>query len=322
MKRFAKKKENSIVRFVVKEREIGRLAGEPAAFVSKLLDLGIAVLSGCVLDLPDTLKLMDNITMSLEIRLSRHGKSSLCSPPVMAVSINLFSARTLPAFDYRPLDDEVQKQRISALQAALDKIGKVPLQKSHHQELLEERKKAKVAQKAQTAPQPPLSPAAGASTFPPKEPPFPLSSSSKDPPNGAVQDEEEDEDESREGSPAKKAAGEEQQEGQIDDLELEELYRTAASIESELTETEQPSTLIYQLRPYQKQALTWMVHREQIATGSKGLVLHPLWEEHIFDPQSQGSLLYLPPIAFLHLQHFVLFDRAILLESLLRGAPP
>lgn len=48
-----------------------------------------------------------------------------------------------------------------------------------------------------------------------------------------------------------------------------------------LLESEPPETFLYTLRPYQKQALTWMQARE---AGKDNLrdsnqTLHPLWEE-------------------------------------------
>lgn len=51
-----------------------------------------------------------------------------------------------------------------------------------------------------------------------------------------------------------------------------------------LEETDPPDTFLYTLRPYQKQALTWMSARE---TGKDNLrdtnqTLHPLWEEYVW----------------------------------------
>jgi DNA repair protein RAD5 len=48
-----------------------------------------------------------------------------------------------------------------------------------------------------------------------------------------------------------------------------------------LDETDPPKTFLFTLRPYQKQALTWMSARE---AGKENLresnqTLHPLWEE-------------------------------------------
>lgn len=48
-----------------------------------------------------------------------------------------------------------------------------------------------------------------------------------------------------------------------------------------LSETEPPDTFLYTLRPYQKQALTWMSAREsgQDNLRDSNQTLHPLWEE-------------------------------------------
>jgi DNA repair protein RAD5 len=46
-----------------------------------------------------------------------------------------------------------------------------------------------------------------------------------------------------------------------------------------LEETDPPQTFLYTLRPYQKQALTWMNARETGDSTVRDQSLHPLWEE-------------------------------------------
>lgn len=46
-----------------------------------------------------------------------------------------------------------------------------------------------------------------------------------------------------------------------------------------LEETDPPDTFLYTLRPYQKQALTWMNARETGDATVRDQSLHPLWEE-------------------------------------------
>jgi hypothetical protein len=48
-----------------------------------------------------------------------------------------------------------------------------------------------------------------------------------------------------------------------------------------LEETDPPDTFLYTLRPYQKQALTWMNGRETGDASVRDQSLHPLWEEYV-----------------------------------------
>jgi len=52
--------------------------------------------------------------------------------------------------------------------------------------------------------------------------------------------------------------------------------------------------MTYELRPYQKEALTWLLAKETNNLTGKGLVLHPLWEEYQFEPQSLDRFYWNP----------------------------
>lgn len=49
--------------------------------------------------------------------------------------------------------------------------------------------------------------------------------------------------------------------------------------DNQLEERDPPDTFLYTLRPYQKQALTWMSARESGDVVRDNKTLHPLWEE-------------------------------------------
>jgi DNA repair protein RAD5 len=49
--------------------------------------------------------------------------------------------------------------------------------------------------------------------------------------------------------------------------------------DNKLEESEPPDTFLYTLRPYQKQALTWLNARETGNSSIREQSLHPLWEE-------------------------------------------
>ena len=45
------------------------------------------------------------------------------------------------------------------------------------------------------------------------------------------------------------------------------------------------------LRPYQKQALNWMVNMERGDEAREGLSIHPLWAEYLFPKEPTASEL-------------------------------
>ncbi|KAL6577425.1 DNA repair protein rad5a [Orobanche minor] len=61
---------------------------------------------------------------------------------------------------------------------------------------------------------------------------------------------------------------------------------------SELEEMEPPNTLLCELRPYQKQALNWMVHLERgHCVDEAATTLHPCWEAYRLADMSDASML-------------------------------
>ncbi|KIR33858.1 DNA repair protein RAD5 [Cryptococcus deuterogattii MMRL2647] len=64
--------------------------------------------------------------------------------------------------------------------------------------------------------------------------------------------------------------------------EIDSIYRKAQQSDTRLDEMDPPSTFLYTLRPYQKQALTWMNAREKGDSSVREGSLHPLWEEYLF----------------------------------------
>lgn len=77
----------------------------------------------------------------------------------------------------------------------------------------------------------------------------------------------------------------------ISDADLENIVGVVDS--SELAELDAPSTLQCELRPYQKQALHWMIHLEKgQCTDEAATTLHPCWEAyHLAD--KRGLVVYL-----------------------------
>lgn len=75
---------------------------------------------------------------------------------------------------------------------------------------------------------------------------------------------------------------EEAEEGQeLEEDQLDSLYKKAQTFDFDTPEMEAADTFIMDLRPYQKQALHWMVGKERDEKSENHEVsMHPLWEEY------------------------------------------
>lgn len=74
---------------------------------------------------------------------------------------------------------------------------------------------------------------------------------------------------------------EEAEEGQeLEQDQLDALYRKAQSFDFSTPQADPADTFAMELRPYQKQALHWMLTKEKGEKGSREPSLHPLWEEY------------------------------------------
>ena len=75
--------------------------------------------------------------------------------------------------------------------------------------------------------------------------------------------------------PSEEEDGEELEEDQLDAL-----YKKAQSFDFNTPEAEPPDTFTLNLRKYQKQALHWMLSKEKDQKSERQLSMHPLWEEY------------------------------------------
>jgi DNA repair protein RAD5 len=75
--------------------------------------------------------------------------------------------------------------------------------------------------------------------------------------------------------PSEEEDGEELEEDQLDAL-----YKKAQSFDFNTPEAEPPDTFTLDLRKYQKQALHWMLSKEKDQKSERQLSMHPLWEEY------------------------------------------
>ena len=68
---------------------------------------------------------------------------------------------------------------------------------------------------------------------------------------------------------------------ELEQDQLDTLYKKVKSLNFNAPEADPPDTFAMQLRPYQKQALHWMVSKEKDEKDeSAGQSMHPLWEEY------------------------------------------
>jgi DNA repair protein RAD5 len=70
---------------------------------------------------------------------------------------------------------------------------------------------------------------------------------------------------------------------EVEQDQLDALYKKAQSFDFNAPEAEPADTFAMDLRPYQKQALYWMMAKEKDeANKDKKMSLHPLWEEYVW----------------------------------------
>ncbi|KAF8313854.1 hypothetical protein DL93DRAFT_2058713 [Clavulina sp. PMI_390] len=72
---------------------------------------------------------------------------------------------------------------------------------------------------------------------------------------------------------------------ELDDQQVSLIYRKAQQNDREMPEREPPGTFLLNLRPYQKQALSWMAELESRDSVRDTTSMDPLWEEYIFPPE-------------------------------------
>jgi DNA repair protein RAD5 len=70
---------------------------------------------------------------------------------------------------------------------------------------------------------------------------------------------------------------------ELEQDQLDSLYKKAQSFDFNTPELDPPSTFVLQLRKYQKQALYWMVGKEKNEEArTEGQSMHPLWDAYTF----------------------------------------
>ncbi|KAF9891776.1 DNA helicase rad5 [Aspergillus nanangensis] len=91
-------------------------------------------------------------------------------------------------------------------------------------------------------------------------------------------------------------SSEEEETPELENDQLDTLYKKAQSFDFSMPEAEPPSSFKLTLRKYQRQALYWMLAKEKNNDSAREKSMHPLWEEYTF-PSKDVDGKALPAVA-------------------------
>jgi DNA repair protein RAD5 len=240
---FTNNKSDVLTRFTtVDGKEIGRLPHEYAGWVSTLLDQKMCEFEGVCVYIPDRVRVNDTIYLQLRCMFRREAFQR-------GAFINAVGDdnRSMGLFEEK---ESTEEKNLRLRQVALVKLfAEIGLEPTSINPTTEKHKKDGLLRAAEMAEQ-----YDGVK----KE----KSKSGKDPSKDANDSSEEDE-------------GAELEEDQLDTL-----YRKAQSFDFNMPEAQPPSSFTMDLRKYQKQALHWMLSKEKDKKQARERSMHPLWEEY------------------------------------------
>ncbi|TDZ73397.1 DNA repair protein RAD5 [Colletotrichum trifolii] len=238
----AAKRVDVLVRFTdSRGTQIGRLAKDMADWVSTLIDQKICRFEGSCVYAPERVRTNDTIIIQL--------KCFLLASAFDSQGFKIAENRSAGFFEEK---ESAEEKQLRLKQVALVK-------------LMEEIK---------------------------LEPTRANAAASKNQRQGLLQAAERDENKEKDApKPAKDAresdskdpnsSSEEQEDGEeLEQDQLDALYRKAQSFDFNTPEAEPADTFAMQLRPYQKQALYWMMTKEKDLKNNREPSMHPLWEEY------------------------------------------
>lgn len=243
-KKIPNKRQDIVVRFTnTRGEEVGRLENESAAWVSSLIDQRVCTFEGSCVYTPDRIRTNDTIYLQLRAYLLRTVFDAAAF--VRPADTNRESA----FFEAKETQEERNlRLRQVAMVKLFDEINLHPTRanaqadKHKRQGLL---KAAEIAEKNEQQ---------GSNSKSQKSP-------GNEPGTPPLDETEE---------------GEELEQDQLDSL-----YKKAQSFDFNTPEAEPASTFAMDLRKYQKQALHWMISKEKDKKSDhREMSMHPLWEEY------------------------------------------
>ncbi|CAO3676140.1 unnamed protein product [Umbelopsis ramanniana] len=257
-------KDNIVVRLITsKGVEFGRLPSEVSKWVSKLLDFEVCNFYGTAISCNPVLSTGDDIIVQLSCYFTPKAFASFdASNQAQLSMIGIHrSSSKVPIFDKGAETDSerLMKERKLAILSLLKTLGLTSIRSSLSKtnEILGGEEKVREL--------------------------INQSAAQDDQQHGGNSNDEEGE-------------STEDEVKEVSDNRLDALYEKAQIMDSNLDEMETPEDIVLNLRSYQKQALSWMMRKENMHnnlnnhTGS----LHPLWEEYRFptDPWNTASIVH------------------------------
>ncbi|KAL9618056.1 MAG: hypothetical protein Q9160_007185 [Pyrenula sp. 1 TL-2023] len=234
-------KADVITRFTnVKGEEIGRLPKETADWVSPLLDQKVVRLEGNCVFAPGRIRVNDTVYLQLRCFLLKTAFEA------GAFFRSKDDNRATGIFEEK---ESAEEKDLRLRQVALVKLfEEISLHPTSVNEMTARHKKEGLLRSAEVAEQYDQDKATG---------------TAKAKQNGTSTPPSEEED------------GQE-----LEDDQLDSLYKKAQSFDFETPEAEPPSSFAMSLRKYQRQALHWMIAKEKHHASHRQASLHPLWEEY------------------------------------------
>ena len=257
----ARARNDIIVRFTTtKGEELGRLPQETATWVAPLIDQRICRFEGTCVFAPDRIRVND--TVYLQIRCFVLKSAFVRSSFKPSENTN----RTTGIFEEKETTEEKDlRLRQVALVKVFSEIGLQPITMN---ETTAKHKREGILQAAEVAEQ---------------------------------YDKEKDKSSNKSsdgGSSPPSGDGEEEEEGkELEQDQLDSLYKKAQSFDFDTPTQEPASTFAMDLRKYQKQALHWMIRKEKDESSEhRERSMHPLWEEYRW-PMKDADDKELPAVA-------------------------
>ncbi|KAK9455136.1 SNF2 family N-terminal domain-containing protein [Dipodascopsis uninucleata] len=238
--------------------EIGRLPTSHAEFVSVLLDLNICNFTGTVIFVDETITIGDNIYLQIDCFFRRTAFDS-------DVLVDSSSSAVLGSGSFFTKDRETDhERRLRLRQKALLKLfANISLEPFQANDLVKKHRDNNFLQTDAIIEQY----EANASEH----------AASKSDDNSSDEAEASDT-------------------GNLEQDQLDELYRKAQTYDMSMKEVEPGDTFAMDLRPYQKQGLGWMLSRESVedsVADRRQDSMHPLWEEYKW-PVQEGITKKIP----------------------------
>ena len=239
------RKEDILTRFTNKSnQEIGRLPRETASWVSTLIDNRICRFEGTCVFVPDRLRVNDTVYLQLRCYLLKEA----FEPGVGRDSID--DNRSTGIFEE---NESTEEKNLRLRQVALVKLfDEICLKPTSMSETASKQKKEGLLRATEMTDQ---------------------SEKGKKEKDKATKD-----DKAAKGDP--EHLSEEDEEEELQEDQLDTLYKKAQSFDFNMPESEPAPTFTLELRRYQKQALHWMLAKEQDTKMSREMSIHPLWEEY------------------------------------------